>query len=418
MRIGLYYEAVSGWQGGRDLFTLLFRSLQLAREPDDQITIIAQQGWDSWPWRVAHVGKHVLTRYPWESEWLVNEIFRTPKKKAFRQTFGQSTPVKWLQRQDTQIDCDEIFSAFDVIGPFQSPPPLHGNRPWVGYITDCQHRRFPHNFSAEECARRDRVYAELLQVAPALIVNSKNAKADLTRYYGLSPTEIVVLPFAAAADPAWVEFDPAATVGKYRLARPYFICSNQFWKHKNQGVILEALAIARAQGKVFRVVFTGATHDFSSSNHFKTVVERAEKLDVARYCRFLGLLSKLDQIGLIRSAIATIQPSLFEGGPGGGSVYDAIALGQQVIVSDIPVNREIEQHVDEYFSPDDPHALFLAMCRAEERPTLQRPREALLAEGQQRRRQCGAALRTAFALAMERSCSAVQPVAPVSVAAS
>lgn len=36
-----------------------------------------------------------------------------------------------------------------------------------------------------------------------------------------------------------------------------------------------------------------------------------------------------------------IQPSLFEGGPGGFSVYEAIAMGKPILVSDIKVNKEI-----------------------------------------------------------------------------
>jgi glycosyltransferase involved in cell wall biosynthesis len=48
----------------------------------------------------------------------------------------------------------------------------------------------------------------------------------------------------------------------------------------------------------------------------------------------------------MRQASALIQPTLFEGGPGGGSVYDAMAVGTRAIVSDIPVNREIrDSHV-------------------------------------------------------------------------
>lgn len=61
-------------------------------------------------------------------------------------------------------------------------------------------------------------------------------------------------------------------------------------------------------------------------------------------------IAKLDQIALLKKSIAVIQPTLFEGGPGGGASYDAISLGKPLIVSDIKVNQEIEQSERVFFS--------------------------------------------------------------------
>ena len=46
--------------------------------------------------------------------------------------------------------------------------------------------------------------------------------------------------------------------------------------------------------------------------------------------------------GLIQNAKAVVQPTLYEGGPGGFSSYEAISYGKKLIVSDIPINREIK----------------------------------------------------------------------------
>ena len=60
-----------------------------------------------------------------------------------------------------------------------------------------------------------------------------------------------------------------------------------------------------------------------------------------------------------------MQPTLFEGGPGGGSVYDAIALGVPSIVSDIPINREIVSKFTDvqFFKPKDSKSLSELMRR-------------------------------------------------------
>src|SRR5262249_8695290 len=142
----------------------------------------------------------------------------------------------------------------------------------------------------------------------------------------------------------------------------YFICSNQFWAHKNHGIIIDALKIAREQGRPHFVVFTGITHDFRDPGYFPKLMERAARLGVDCDFKTLGLIPKEHQIALIRQAKAVIQPTLFEGAPGGGAVYDAIAVGQRIILSDIPINREISDYVDDYFDPMDARQLDKIMC--------------------------------------------------------
>ena len=69
-------------------------------------------------------------------------------------------------------------------------------------------------------------------------------------------------------------------------------------------------------------------------------------------------MPKLDQIHLLRSSIALIQPTFFEGGPGGGSVYDAVSVGCSCIISDIAVNRELaSESLVTYFKVGDANDL-------------------------------------------------------------
>ncbi len=59
----------------------------------------------------------------------------------------------------------------------------------------------------------------------------------------------------------------------------------------------------------------------------------------------------------MRRAIALLQPTLFEGGPGGGAVADALALGVRCIVSDIETNLEIENEKVSFFHTGSPNSL-------------------------------------------------------------
>jgi glycosyltransferase involved in cell wall biosynthesis len=91
----------------------------------------------------------------------------------------------------------------------------------------------------------------------------------------------------------------------------------------------------------------------------------------------------------MKHAHAVLQPTLFEGGPGGGSVYDAVSLGVPAIVSDIPVNLEIDDPTVSFFRARDPQDLAEKMRRALDSD--RRPPDVmqLLASGLRRRRQYG-----------------------------
>jgi glycosyltransferase involved in cell wall biosynthesis len=396
LRIALICDELLDWQGGRDFFRILFESLKFGCTAQEQINVATRVSRDSFAWRAMRVGKHLVTRWPCDLYWIAQEFKRIPREKLISDILGERIRLAVLKGHKANIE-------FDVVGPFMYPPGWLGDCPWVGYPGDCQHKRLPQFFSPQECAARDEHFLHLLHAAPVVIVHSLDTKADLMRYFGPVRAEIIALPFAASVNSTWLSLDGTKLREKYRLPVEYFLCSNQFWQHKNHGVILEALAIARANGKPMSVAFTGEMHDYRNPNYTQDLLGRVEALGISNDCHFLGRIPKLDQIAIMRSAAAVIQPTLFEGTPGGLAVSDAIGVGQRVIVSDIPVNREIQQYVDEYFSPTDARALFDAACRvlacAPPRPSPER----LLMEGLERRRHFGTILRAAFARAAERS---------------
>jgi glycosyltransferase involved in cell wall biosynthesis len=110
----------------------------------------------------------------------------------------------------------------------------------------------------------------------------------------------------------------------------------------------------------------------------------------------LGYLPKPEQVALLRAAVALIQPTLFEGGPGGGSTYDAVALGIPAILSDIPVNREVEGVFVSYFPPGDPEALAARMAQALDAPRAAPSQQQLQAEAARRLARLGRTLQQAI----------------------
>ncbi len=213
--------------------------------------------------------------------------------------------------------------------------------PWIGYWADFQHKYYPEYFTSDECLERDIVLATTLRDTNAVIVNSKAVKNDIDKFYPYHQCRIFVLPFAPHPMDSWLNGTDVKIKEKYRLPERFFLISNQLWIHKSHITAFEALA--NMKDKSIHIVCTGHVHDYRFPRYFNDLKEKIKSLNIEKRVHFLGYIPKMDQISIMKEAVAVLQPTLFEGGPGGGAVHDAIALGIPAVVSDIPVNLEIEE---------------------------------------------------------------------------
>jgi glycosyltransferase involved in cell wall biosynthesis len=226
----------------------------------------------------------------------------------------------------------------------------------VGYVPDYQHRHLPHLFSDAERAERDDVFDRLIAVCDAMVMNAHAVAEDMRRFSCVTPPALHVLPFSPNLDPAWLTDEPHRSAA-YALGRPYFIVCNQFWVHKDHRTAFRAFAVLARRHPEVSMVCTGGTSDYRDPGYFSRLQAEVAELGLRSRLRFLGHIPKRDQIELLKGAVAVVQPTLFEGGPGGGSTYEAVALGQRVLLSDLPVNREANEGDIRFFPPGDHEAL-------------------------------------------------------------
>jgi len=238
--------------------------------------------------------------------------------------------------------------------------------PWVGYIFDFQHRYLPQFFSKRERLSRHLSFGRMLRDAPVVIVNARAVRDDVQRFFPGREERVVHLPFAPDARAEWWRVEPRAVRDAYGLPPRYFLICNQFWVHKDHRTAIRALALLHADPSCrdIALVCTGKQEDFRAAGHFERLSQLVKELRLESSVRFLGIVPKLDQMAIVRSAAAVVQPSLFEGGPGGGAANDAVAVGTPVIASDIPVNREIDLGAVSFFTPSRPDALAQRMREA------------------------------------------------------
>jgi hypothetical protein len=100
--------------------------------------------------------------------------------------------------------------------------------------------------------------------------------------------------------------------------------------------------------------------------------------------------------------MAVIQPTLFEGGPGGGAAYDAVAAGVPVLLSDIPINQEISDPRCRFFPKQDDSALASLMLQLTASMPSRIPTAILAEESAARMASLGAVLIGAIELAIQK----------------
>ena len=285
-----------------------------------------------------------------------------------------------------QCHAEVLFPCANSLGPSF---PL----PWIGYIPDLQHKRLPNWFSERERRARDRLFSRILAEAPAVIVNAAAVVQDIEEFYPDHKARLFSLPFCP---PANYDFflnpsDPDIRAA-YHLPARYFIVSNQFWIHKSHETAFMALRQVRDAGHDVHLVCTGNTDDYRWPEHFNNLKDIIEKNNLRDYIHILGLVPKGDQLAIMRGSLSVVQPTLFEGGPGGGAVYDAVSTGTPSIVSDIPVNREIDIGVVRFFATGSAEDLAAKMMEMLENPPQMPSKEEAIMQLTMRQRELGSLL--------------------------
>jgi glycosyltransferase involved in cell wall biosynthesis len=221
--------------------------------------------------------------------------------------------------------------------------------PTIFWIPDLQHLHLPDLFDDAERRRRDGAFREAFDEAALVILSSETARRDVAAFYGTHrAARCRVLRFVSQPRLTSDETPPLdALVAKHGIPRRYFHLPNQFWKHKNHRLVVESLAGAPDAC----VVATGAREDFRNPEHYESLMGEVRRRGLEKRFLHLGTVPFPELVALMRSSLAVINPSRFEGWS--STVEEAKSLGKTILLSDLPVHREQAPERGHYFSPDD-----------------------------------------------------------------
>nr|WP_249808078.1 glycosyltransferase family 1 protein [Bradyrhizobium sp. 45] len=227
--------------------------------------------------------------------------------------------------------------------------------PAIAWFPDFQHRLLPHLFSTSAYWRRDFGFRVQIASGRHIMLSSASALGDLGRFYPGISNGVSVVRFATEPPVSLLATQPSDVIAHYSLPPRYFYLPNQFWRHKNHQLVVDALDLLKARGHDVVVAASGNTKDFRESGLFESTMSQARSRGLEANFKHLGMIPLNHVYALLRASTALINPSECEGWS--TTVEEAKSFGVPMILSDLDVHHEQAGGNARYFGIRNAEAL-------------------------------------------------------------
>lgn len=328
------------WTGGRNYQLNLFRAL--SRHQTQHITPVLFVGEDSADGEIdsfaAISGVEVVRTM------LMNPSRRI-KELAWAVAFGRDVPIR---RMFQQRQIDVVFEPARFFG-------WRLGIPAIAWIPDFLHKALPETFDPAVWWKREVGFRLQVFSKRLIMLSSETARLECERYYPAARGRTRAVPFAVPSARRMSMSEARAVASAYGLPETYFFLPNQFWRHKNHLLVLDALEILRKRGKRPVIAASGNQYDPHAPEYFTDFHRRLDAAGLGESFRLLGMIPYADLAPLLFASAALVNPSLFEGWS--TTVEEARALGTPMLLSDLPVHREQMGAEAQYFDPHSANSL-------------------------------------------------------------
>ena len=225
----------------------------------------------------------------------------------------------------------------------------------IGWIPDFQYLHLPEFFSDIDTYKETRQNQNIISQSEIVILSSHNALEDFksiaapehksrgTVLQFVSQTSNIVSPKTISLQ---------SMEKKYGFKGKFFFLPNQFWKHKNHMLVLQAVKLLKDKGVDVLLLCTGALKDLRIKNiEYIDGIYDFVNNNLQAQVKILGHIDYSEVLVMMKNSLAVINPSRFEGWS--SSVEEAKSMGKTIILSDIGVHIEQNPPNGRYFDPDD-----------------------------------------------------------------
>ena len=236
--------------------------------------------------------------------------------------------------------------------PFKVSPVYGISTPVITTMHDVQEMHFPEFFTSQERIDRSITYKIAADESDHIVVSFDHVKNDIVKYFHVPPEKVSVcrLPLSDS----WFvndKFTPIEElIKKYGIEKDFILYPAATWQHKNHMTLLKAAALLKKQNTHIFLVCTGNKNEF-----YKKIEEEIENLDLSNSVKFLGVVPEEDLIGLYKSTLLTVIPTLYEAGS--GPLFEAMRYGSPVICSNVTSLPETIGNDNYVFNPLNPQEM-------------------------------------------------------------
>jgi glycosyltransferase involved in cell wall biosynthesis len=200
-----------------------------------------------------------------------------------------------------------------------------------------------------------RVFLERsLMAADHVITVSEAIKNEILNLYSGVPISVIHNGLDALKYDEVLQTDMSEVRRKYSLPEEFVLAVGHFEKRKNYLRLVEAIALLRDRGRPCRLVIVG-----NNSGELKQVWNLVESKRLSGYVTLLNELSDLEVCCVYKLCSLFVFPSTYEGF--GIPILEAMAAKRPMVLSDIPVFREITQDKGVYFPHGDVDLMAMAI---------------------------------------------------------
>lgn len=252
----------------------------------------------------------------------------------------------WNKR--LQQDGLDVFEQFHLplVGNPSCPVVLtiHDARPILAEVPWVKRKLYT-RILRSALRRADRVLTVSLTIRGDLLAVEPKASVEVV-YNGIDPAA-----FAPDPDPAAAE----STRERLRVPDNFILAVGHLEPRKNYLRLIEAVAHLRASNVDASNVEVGLVIVGNDGGEGERIGEFVGRLGLAEQVRLLQGVSHSDLADLYALASLVVFPSTYEGF--GIPILEAMAARRPLVLSDIPVFRELTEGRGAYFAPEEPGSI-------------------------------------------------------------
>lgn len=204
------------------------------------------------------------------------------------------------------------------------------------WVPDLQHLAYPEFFTGDQISDRKKRIAKSLRRGHKIYFSSFDSMKTFIEYYGELNNVAGVVRFSANLEESTNSNDIEENNNcNVCIDSGFFYLPNQWWKHKNHELALNAFKEYRHNGGSKHLVLTGSEHDDRFPQWHEELRNRISKIEGVHA---LGMVNRSYQFWLYSQADLLLQPSLFEGWS--TTIEEALFIGTPILASDLKVNIE------------------------------------------------------------------------------